>query len=287
VQPDFPSPRPPAWPALAAYLAGFALALGSSVAVVFAVALARSSGGRSSVATEAQAFALSAPGLLYGALVSAAALATVALVTARLEGKSIVARLRIGPTRASWLGVLEATGGLIGLNLACATTGEMLGARGSGVMDAMTLALQSPSPGRFLAALATLGIAPGLAEELFFRGLIQTRLVASWGRWPGIITASAAFGLIHLDPLQGSIALAAGLYLGWIVERFGGVRPSILAHAVNNAVVVALGAFGSGSAGTRPLQWAIVAVGAAACVASIVLLRGRRAKTPEGWSLLH
>ena len=279
MRPDSPSPRPPAWPALAAYVAGFALALGSSVAVVFAVALAQSSGGRASLATEAQVFALSTPGLLYGALVSAAALATVAVVAARLDGKSIVAGLRLGPTRASRLGGLAATGGLIGLNLACATIGEMLGARGSGVMNAMALALQSPSPGRFIAALATLALAPGLAEEIFFRGLIQTRLVASWGRWPGIVAASAAFGLIHLDPLQGSIALAAGLFLGWTVERFGGVRPSILAHAVNNSIVVALGAFESRSDGTRPLQWAIVAAGVAACGASIVLLRGHRAET--------
>lgn len=277
MQADVPRPRTPAWPALAAYVIGFALALGSSVLLVFGVALMRSSSRRSSLASEAQEFALSTPGLFYGALVSAASLATVAWCAARLEKTPIVRRLRLHRTRATPVGLLEATGGLIGLNLACATTGEMLGVHGSGVMDAVATALQSPTPWRFVAALATLGVAPGIAEEIFFRGLLQTRLVASWGRWPGIIAASAAFGLIHLDPLQGSIAFAAGLFLGSIVERFGGVRPSILAHAVNNSLVVAVGAFGSGSDGDRPQQVATIAAGVVACAVSIRLLRRPRA----------
>jgi membrane protease YdiL (CAAX protease family) len=279
VQADLPSRRPPAWPALAAYLVGFAFTLGSSVMVVFAVATVRSSNRRSSLAEEAQGFALSTPGLMYGALVSAFALAVVALGAARLEGTPVVSRLRLRATRASALGLFEAAGGLIGLNIACATTGEMLGARGNGVMDAMARALQAPSPGLFVAAVVTLGVAPGLAEEIFFRGLIQTRLVASWGRWPGIVAASAAFGLIHLDPLQGSIAFAAGLFLGWVVERFGGVRPSVVAHSINNAAVVSLGALGSGSDGNRAVQWALVAGGVAACAASVALLRRPRAET--------
>ncbi len=280
VQANSPSPRPPAWPALAAYLAGFVFSLGSSVILIFAVATARSSGARSSLSAEAREFAFSTEGLLYGALVSAAALAAVALLTARLQREPVVARLRLGPTRASLFGFLEVTGGLIALNLACATTSEMLGVRESSVMDAVAHTLQSPTPGRFVAALATLGVAPGLAEEVFFRGLLQSRLVASWGRWPGIVAASAAFGLIHLDPFQGSIAFVAGLFLGWAVERFGGVRPSIVAHVVNNSVVVTLDAFGSASDRSRLVQWGVIAVGLAACVASIALLRGRRATTP-------
>ncbi len=270
---DSLSPRPTAWPALAAYVVGFAFTLASSVAVVSAVAMVRAAHRGSSFAAEAQGFALSTPGLLYGALVSAAALATVALVAARLEGKPVVARLGLGPSRATPLGVLAATAGLLGLNMACATTGEMLGARGSGVMEAMALALQSPTPARFVAAMLTLGVAPAVAEEMFFRGLIQTRLIASWGRWLGIVAAAAAFGLIHMDPLQGSIAFAAGLYLGWTVDRFAGIRPSILAHAVNNSVVVTFGAFGSSGDGSRHAQAAVVAVGVAACIASIALLR--------------
>jgi uncharacterized protein len=274
-----PSPRPPAWPALAAYLVGFALTLGSSMAFVFAVATVRSSARRSSVPSEARDFALSSEGLLFGALVSAAALAFVALLAARLEGDPVVVRLRLGPTRASLLGLLGTTGGLIALNLACATAGEMLGARTGSVMDAVTSMLQSPTPGTFVGAIATLGVAPGMAEEVFFRGLIQTRLVASWGRWPGIVAASAAFGLIHLDPLQGSIAFVAGLFLGWTVERFGGIRPSIVAHVVNNSIVVALGAFGSAGDRSRLAEWIVTGVGLAGLAAAIVLLRGRRATT--------
>jgi membrane protease YdiL (CAAX protease family) len=275
VQTDSPAHRLPAWPALAAYAAAFSLALGSSLLFVFAAAMLRSSGQRSRLGAEAASFAASAQGLMGGALVGAVVFASVALVAARLEGSPIVGRLRLGPTRANRIGVAAVVAGLIGINLACATTGEMLGVRGSGVIDAVAVAFQNPTPSRFAAAIATLGIAPGLAEEIFFRGLIQTRLVATWGRWPAIVATSAAFGLVHLDPLQGSIAFAAGLFLGWVVERVGGIRPTILAHVANNALFVTLAASGSSGGGSRAAQAAVVALGAALSATSVALLRTR------------
>src|ERR1019366_8794667 len=177
---------------------------------------------------------------------------------------------------------------------------ELAGVRGSGVMDTMSQALRGPSAGRFVAAVLTIGVAPGFAEEIFFRGNMQTRLVASWGRWPGIGATAGAFGLIHLDLVQGSLAFVAGLYLGWIVERFGGVRPTIAAHVANNTLFVTLAAAGAGAAGSRVADvaragggrgggaggWrrpevAVVAAGGAVWVAAIALLRQRRALAPS------
>jgi membrane protease YdiL (CAAX protease family) len=255
----------------------FVLALVSSVLLVFAVALARVGGQRSRLQAEANAFAMSAPGLMAGALANAVVLAAVAFVAAWLMGRPIGPRLRLGPTRATALGMVESSVGMVGLSFACGALSELLGVRGSGVMDAMAQALQSPSPVRFVAAVAAIGIAPGFAEETFFRGLMQTRLVASWGRWPAIVTTSAAFGLIHLDPVQGSLAFVAGLFLGWVVERAGGVRPTIVAHLVNNAIFVALASFGPPEESSRGREIAIALVGAAVWIGSIALLRGRGA----------
>jgi membrane protease YdiL (CAAX protease family) len=277
-QPSNPAiPRPSPWPAVVAYVAAFVLALVSSVLLVFAVALARTGGQRSRLQAEATRFALSAPGLVAGALGNAVVIAAVALVAARLMGKPIGPRLRVGPSRASLLGFVGATTGMVGLSFACGSFTELLGVRGSGVMDTMAEALQAPSAAGFFAAIAGIGIAPGLAEETFFRGLVQTRLVASWGRWPAIVATSAAFGLIHLDPVQGSLAFVAGLFLGWVVDRAGGVRPTIVAHVTNNAVFVTFASFGSSKESSRGAEIATMVIGVAAWVGSIALLRTRRA----------
>jgi len=146
-------------------------------------------------------------------------------------------------------------------------------------MDALAVSLQDPSAGRFAAAVFAIGVAPGFAEETFFRGFLQTRLTASWGSWPAIVVTAAAFGLLHLDPVQGSLAFVAGLFLGWVVERLGGIRPSILAHVTNNAIFVALAAFGSTGQASPAAQIVVIAAGTCVCLGAIALLRSSRSVT--------
>jgi membrane protease YdiL (CAAX protease family) len=261
----------------------FVLALVSSVLLVFLVAVVRSEGPRSQLQAEAMEFALSAPGMILGALTNAVVLGAVGLGTALWLGRPVSARLRIGASRASPVGYAALTAGLLGLSFACGAARDLLRIPGGSVMDAMAHAFQEPSPGRFAAALLAIGVAPGIAEEAFFRGMMQTQLAAAWGRWPAIATTAAAFGLIHLDPVQGSLAVLAGLFLGWAVERFRGIRPTIVAHAINNAVFVAVAASSTSEEATRSAQWIVFAAGSAACAASIAVLRSEcavRASTP-------
>lgn len=74
----------------------------------------------------------------------------------------------------------------------------------------------------------------GVAEELFFRGYVQTRLVERWGRWPGIALTALAFGLVHMDWVHSSFAFLLGLLLGWVKERAGSIRPTVYVHVANN-----------------------------------------------------
>nr|WP_242544329.1 CPBP family intramembrane glutamic endopeptidase [Corallococcus sp. NCSPR001] len=74
----------------------------------------------------------------------------------------------------------------------------------------------------------------GTAEELFFRGYAQTRLVERWGRTAGIVGSATLFGLLHLDPIHGPIALLMGVYLGWLAAHTGSVRLPIFVHMLNN-----------------------------------------------------
>ena len=187
------------------------------------------------------------------------------------------AQLRLGATRARPVGLVAACAGLLGLSFACGAARELLQLRGTGGMDAVAEVLENPSAGTFAAAVVAIGVVPGFAEETFFRGFLQTRLAASWGPGPAIVVAAAAFGLIHIDPVQGMVAFTAGVFLGWVVERFGGIRPSVLAHVTNNVVFVGVAGFSSGAGGPPARQIAILCAGSALCVAAILVLRSSRA----------
>jgi membrane protease YdiL (CAAX protease family) len=276
-QDDSSRHRPAIWPVLVAYLVALVLVVGATTVVIFGVALARAGGRVAHLQAEATRFAFSAPGVMTAAVVSATVLALDALVTARLLGRDVAARLRLGPTRATPVGVLAAVAGMAGLSLAAGAAADRLGVRHEGTMEDIARALAHASPAGVVLAVLTIAVAPGIAEELFFRGLLQTRLVARLGRWGGIIAASLAFGLMHMDPVQSPLAFALGLFLGWVVERFGGIRPSIAAHAVNNAIFVAAASFGSraGGGGSHETDILSIAAGAVVWLGATLLLRSR------------
>jgi membrane protease YdiL (CAAX protease family) len=244
----------------------------ASALLVMGAALERASGDKARVADEATNFALSAPGLMSVALVNAVILFLVAALAARPRG-DLVSALRLGPTRASPLGLAAAIAGMLGLSFACGTASELLGFRGAGTMDRVARALERPTLAGFVIALITIGVAPGFAEETFFRGFIQPSLTSRWSRWPSIVATSVGFGVMHEDPVQGSLTFVAGLFLGWTAERLGGVRPTALAHAVNNAIFVALSSIGSPEPSNRRARIVLLAIGATSCAASVAVLR--------------
>jgi len=101
-----------------------------------------------------------------------------------------------------------------------------------------------------LAILVCVG-AP-IIEELFFRGLVQTRLVTRWGPVAGVAVASLFFGAAHLVGWVGPITLAyawsvaaGGLALGTMRHLTGRLGTSMFAHCFFNVqalVVVAAAA---------------------------------------------
>jgi len=87
-------------------------------------------------------------------------------------------------------------------------------------------------------AVLVLGLIASTAEEVFFRGYMQSRLREHWSPRAAVLTTSAAFGVLHFDPSLVHIvfAFALGLYLGYIVEATGSALPAIACHIVNNVV---------------------------------------------------
>jgi membrane protease YdiL (CAAX protease family) len=210
------------------------------------------------------------------ALVSSSVFALVAAGGAWLGEGRLVAALRIGRSRATPGGTAAAVVGTIGLSAVFGEGADLLGLGNAGAMGQIAEALAHLAPAQVPLAVVSLAVLPATGEEALFRGLLQTRLVASWGRWPGIAVSAAAFGLMHLDPVQGTLAAGVGLFLGWVAERLGGIRPAIAAHLANNAVSVAVLGFLGGEASHATHVVRLIA-GGAALAGSVVLLRSPRA----------
>lgn len=79
------------------------------------------------------------------------------------------------------------------------------------------------------------GVAP-LAEEIFFRGLVQTMLANVLGeRWVAVVLTSIAFGLVHYPQPHAMPALIfLSLILGYAYERTGTLIVPVAIHALFN-----------------------------------------------------
>lgn len=99
----------------------------------------------------------------------------------------------------------------------------------------------------WLVLIAVTCVGAPLVEELFFRGLVQTRLVGRYGPVVGISVASLLFGAAHLIAWEGVWSLAyawavvgGGLVLGTTYHLTKRLGTSIVAHALFNAQAMLL-----------------------------------------------
>jgi membrane protease YdiL (CAAX protease family) len=80
------------------------------------------------------------------------------------------------------------------------------------------------------------GVVAPVAEEVFFRGVLQSALAGALrNRWLAIVLAAAAFGAVHLTQPQAVLPLIAmGLVLGYLYERTGTLAAPIAVHVLFN-----------------------------------------------------
>jgi membrane protease YdiL (CAAX protease family) len=88
--------------------------------------------------------------------------------------------------------------------------------------------------------LAFLGVAVAgpVAEELYFRGLLQGALAPS-GQLVAVGVTAVLFAAVHFVPAAIPVLAVYGLLLGLIRSRTDSVVPGAIAHALNNAVAIA------------------------------------------------
>lgn len=92
-----------------------------------------------------------------------------------------------------------------------------------------------PSENTWINLLAIAFVGP-IAEEVFFRGLVYTRLKAGMPVIVAAIISSALFGIVHGGLIWFVTAFLAGLALVWVFETTKSLYASIAVHIANNTV---------------------------------------------------
>ena len=81
-------------------------------------------------------------------------------------------------------------------------------------------------------------VAAPIAEEFFFRRILQGWLETKLGDW-AVVVSGVIFGLAHLGDGLGWVPLIGfGLAAGYLARRRGTILPSIVLHALFNALSV-------------------------------------------------
>ncbi len=102
-------------------------------------------------------------------------------------------------------------------------------------------------PFLFGATVLTFGFLTPAAEELLFRGFLQSRFREYLTAWPAIMLTSCFFAALHLSYSQGwsniiifSSILILALFLGYLYERQRNLWASISLHVCFNLINISL-----------------------------------------------
>lgn len=103
-----------------------------------------------------------------------------------------------------------------------------------GMEDVVQVASKWPSA----FAVLVIGLGPGIGEELWCRGFLGRGLVGTYGAVVGVIATSFFFGVIHMDPCQGTMAMLMGLWLHFVYLTSRSLWLPMLLHFLNNSLGV-------------------------------------------------
>ena len=100
----------------------------------------------------------------------------------------------------------------------------------------------------WVALIVVACIGAPIVEELFFRGLLQNRLVERYGLGVGLPIASVLFGAAHLVGWEGfptivnawAVTFGGGLVLGAVYHYARRLGPAMVGHALFNGVALLL-----------------------------------------------
>jgi len=83
------------------------------------------------------------------------------------------------------------------------------------------------------------GVGP-MAEEIIFRGYLQSALKVRYGTWIAVTVASAVFASVHFSLPLWPIYFLLGLSFGILYHVTGSLRASMALHIFNNALALSV-----------------------------------------------
>lgn len=229
-----PSRAPVADVFLAFVVAMFAGLLGI-VVVMAALVISRMAQGHPPESIQEWLTARPAAALLLTNLPFQLACFSVAILWRWHRGKTPVRRhlalTAPGFTGAQWIIVLLASGVPFAVSLLAASALPSFSST-AGLTDAWsTMGVASAA-----VWVLYIGLAPGICEEMLFRGLIFRRLLRRWGIVGSLAVSSALFAIAHVDPPAMALAFTLGIWLGYLTWRTGSILPSIATHVTVNSL---------------------------------------------------
>lgn len=178
-----------------------------------------------------------------GALALQAAASSIVLGLAAGAGAALARaplseRLGLRPGHlAAGPGLLVALG-FVAVSHAAESALRLLELREGGALADFDARLTHVGGRALLGVLLGLGVAPGIGEELFFRGFQQRGLEPRLGGLAAVSLSAIAFGALHGDLVHAFAAVVLGLYLGAVTLWSGGIRAAVACHVANNLVAV-------------------------------------------------
>jgi membrane protease YdiL (CAAX protease family) len=176
--------------------------------------------------------------VLLGAMVADALTVAFAWqILCRAPGRS-ARRLGLGPPRRwSDLVLRPIVGGVLAMAaivLASVVYAMASGGRPPPPQRAVEILSGVQDPGLKLLAVAAVGLAAPLAEEIVFRGVLYRGLEWRLGPASAYVGSAILFSIAHLDLDHALHLFALGLVLAWAVERSRSIYPGMILHGAIN-----------------------------------------------------
>jgi membrane protease YdiL (CAAX protease family) len=162
-----------------------------------------------------------------------------ALIAAALSRVPIGRRLGLTRPSTPWWGILL----LLPATMFAALAGDVLttalfGADRGEHLKMLYDLFRGHSAAMLALIVLTVGLLPGVGEELLFRGYTQGRLLQRWHPALAIGFTSLIFALAHFDLVHSIGVLPLGIWLGVVAWLSGSVWPAVICHAANNTLAV-------------------------------------------------
>jgi len=104
------------------------------------------------------------------------------------------------------------------------------------MMDSFIASHDMLSMGNPFVNFISVAILAPIVEEVFFRGLIYTRLKAGMNMVVATILSAIMFGVMHGEIIWILYAFVVGIMLVWVFETTNSLLPCIVIHIANNSL---------------------------------------------------